>query len=135
MRSWACGQCPPPAQTDRSPAEAPSSTAAAAAGPAAQSDKQNYALSSLISNKLCHPLGSPHSPAPLLSRSPAAALSSTAAAAAAPASQDPAAALDKQIKALSKKLRQCEALEERRKGGGEPLSAVEQEKLGKVPGW
>ncbi|KAI8472251.1 MAG: hypothetical protein J3K34DRAFT_213570 [Monoraphidium minutum] len=47
----------------------------------------------------------------------------------------PAAAVDRQIKALSKKVRQCQALATREKGGGEALSSQEREKLEKMPGW
>lgn len=42
--------------------------------------------------------------------------------------------LDRQIKALSKKVRQCQALCTRQ-AAGEALSQQEQEKLGKMPGW
>uniref|UniRef100_A0A383VQF8 WIBG Mago-binding domain-containing protein n=1 Tax=Tetradesmus obliquus TaxID=3088 RepID=A0A383VQF8_TETOB len=62
---------------------------------------------------------------------PAAAAAAPAAAAAA---EGPAAVLDRQIKALSKKVRQCQALNTRA-AAGEALSAQEQEKLGKMPGW
>jgi hypothetical protein len=66
---------------------------------------------------------------------PAAAAAAPAAAAAAPAAAEgPAAVLDRQIKALSKKVRQCQALSSRQ-AAGEALSQQEQEKLGKMPGW
>lgn len=47
---------------------------------------------------------------------------------------DPAAAAEKQVKALRKKLRQCEALAER-KATGTTLSAEEEEKLSKAAAW
>jgi uncharacterized protein with WD repeat len=50
------------------------------------------------------------------------------------AEQDPKALLEKQIRALTKKLRQCDALSERKKSG-QSLSGPEQEKLGKAPAW
>lgn len=54
---------------------------------------------------------------------------------AAGAISDPgAAALDRQIKALSKKVRQCQALLTRQ-SAGEALSAQEAEKVAKMPGW
>jgi hypothetical protein len=42
--------------------------------------------------------------------------------------------LDKQIKALSKKLRQCISLEQR-KAAGDVLSPQELEKVSKMAGW
>ncbi|KIZ02013.1 hypothetical protein MNEG_5945 [Monoraphidium neglectum] len=47
----------------------------------------------------------------------------------------PAAVVDKQIKALNKKVRQCQSLATREKQGGEPLTSQEREKLDKMPGW
>jgi len=69
---------------------------------------------------------------------PAPAPQQAAATQAAPAADgfaDPgAAALDKQIKALSKKVRQCQALAHRQ-STGEVLSPQEAEKVAKMPGW
>jgi hypothetical protein len=69
---------------------------------------------------------------------PAAAAAPPAAAqqaAAAAGDVDPGAAtLDRQIKALSKKVRQCQALLTRQTAG-EALSAQEAEKVLKMPGW
>ena len=47
---------------------------------------------------------------------------------------DPAGAAEKLLRGIQKKLRQCEALQERR-ARGEPLTGPELEKLGRVPGW
>ena len=46
----------------------------------------------------------------------------------------PAGAAEKLLRGIQKKLRQCEALQERREKG-EALTGPELEKLGKVPGW
>ena len=60
--------------------------------------------------------------------------STSAPAAAAPAGNDPVAVLDKQVKALGKKVRQCISLLDRQKAG-EPLNPQELEKLSKMQGW
>jgi hypothetical protein len=74
-------------------------------------------------------------PKPAAAASSATAAAPAAAAAAAPAAAEgPAAVLDRQIKALSKKVRQCQALSSRQ-AAGEALSQQETEKLGKMPGW
>lgn len=62
------------------------------------------------------------------------AAASSQAAPADDADLDPKSALEKQIRALKKKLRQCEALVER-KDAGQELTAPEKEKLSKMPGW
>ena len=69
----------------------------------------------------------------------AAAPPATSAAALRPPEQDagaagPAGAAEKLLRGIQKKLRQCEALQERREKG-EALTGPELEKLGKVPGW
>jgi hypothetical protein len=43
--------------------------------------------------------------------------------------------VDRQIKALSKKVRQCQALLARVAAGGDALTAQEQEKVDKMAGW
>lgn len=42
---------------------------------------------------------------------------------------------EKQLMALRKKLKQCEALAEKKAAGKEKLTSVEVEKLAKMPGW
>jgi hypothetical protein len=68
------------------------------------------------------------------STKPAAAPQQAAAAAAGEYVDPGAAALDRAIKALSKKVRQCQSLLER-KNKGEALSPQEAEKVAKMPGW
>lgn len=59
----------------------------------------------------------------------------TAAPAAVPAEpEDPAAALEKQIRALKKKVRQAETLVTKR-SEGQKLTEQEEEKVSKIPGW
>eukprot|EP00955_Chlamydomonas_euryale_P087868 364329-Chlamydomonas_euryale.AAC.8 len=48
--------------------------------------------------------------------------------------EDPAARLEKDIKKLKKKMRECDALLEKQ-GKQEALTEPEKEKLGKLPGW
>lgn len=66
----------------------------------------------------------------------AASPSQASAASAAPAADpsDPRVIIDKQIKNTSKKVRQCEALLEKR-NSGEKLTQPEEEKLAKMKGW
>ncbi|KAG1680386.1 hypothetical protein FOA52_015477 [Chlamydomonas sp. UWO 241] len=71
---------------------------------------------------------------------PAAAPKPAAAAAAAPpppspTDEDPKARLEKEIRKLKKKMRECEPLSEKVSKGEDALTAPEQEKLGKLPGW
>lgn len=83
------------------------------------------------SSSSSHP--QPSSSRPAAAAAPPAAAAQQAAAAA--ADVDPGAAtLDRQIKALSKKVRQCQALLARQTAG-EALSAQEAEKVSKMPGW
>jgi uncharacterized protein with WD repeat len=83
---------------------------------------------------MCIPATSSTQPAAAAARA-APSSSAPQQAAAAVVYEDPGAAtLDKQIKALSKKVRQCQALVTRQKAG-EALSAQEAEKVAKMPGW
>ncbi|GBF88119.1 hypothetical protein Rsub_00831 [Raphidocelis subcapitata] len=83
------------------------------------------------------------SAAPCPAAAPAAAAAAAAATSsgggeAAPAGaalSGPAATVDRQIKALSKKVRQCQALKTREAAGGEALTSQEKEKVEKLPGW
>jgi uncharacterized protein with WD repeat len=74
-------------------------------------------------------------PAAAARAAPSSSAPQQPAAAAAGGYEDPGAAtLDRQIKALSKKVRQCQALVTRQ-AAGEALSAQEAEKVAKMPGW
>lgn len=65
---------------------------------------------------------------------PAPAAGLAPAAAAAPAAADEPLSVEKQIRNLKKKMRQAEALAEK-KAAGQALSAEEDAKLGRLPGW
>jgi hypothetical protein len=48
--------------------------------------------------------------------------------------EEPHVRLEKEIRKLRKKIRECDSLVEKH-GKGEPLTSPEEEKLGKLPGW
>jgi hypothetical protein len=52
-----------------------------------------------------------------------------------PVDEDPKARLEKEIRKFKKKMRECEPLSEKAAKGEEALTAPEQEKLRKLPGW